>query len=70
MKLIYFHTHNATQVQTLIGKFLLRSGRQFFLALNKANRSEKLPGIMAYRMKQYGVFFALLESNEQVDNLT
>lgn len=68
MKMIYFHTHNATQVQALIGKFLFRSGRQSFLALNKVNRSEKLQEIMAYRMKQYGVFFVLLESTEQVDN--
>ena len=32
MKMIYFHIHNDTQVQTLTGKYPFRSGRQFFLA--------------------------------------
>jgi hypothetical protein len=57
MKMIYFHIHNDTQVQTLTGKYRLRSGRQFFLALNKANHSEKLQEIIAFPMKRYGVFF-------------
>lgn len=66
MKMIYFHILNDTQVQTPIGKYPFRSGRQFFIALNKANHSEKLQGIMAYLMKRYGVFFALLaEINKQ-----
>jgi len=56
--MIYFLTHNVTQVQTPIGKFWLLNGLLFFIALNRANRLEKLQGIMAYPMKLYGVFFA------------
>lgn len=58
---------SVTQVQTRIGRYLYRSGRRFFIALSKVNRSEKLRGIITYRMKLYAVFFTLLESNEQVD---
>ena len=57
-KTIYFFICNAAQVQTHTGKYLFRSGRPFFLALNKASRSEKLQEIMVSHMKRSGVFFA------------
>jgi hypothetical protein len=53
---------NATQVQTHIGKYLLHSGRPFFIALNRASRSEKLQEIMVSRMRQYGASFAQLKA--------
>src|SRR5215471_15545847 len=62
MKMISFHTHNVTQVQTLIGKFLFRNGRPFFIALNMVNHPEKLQGIIMFPMKQYDVFYVLLDS--------
>ena len=65
MKMISFHTHNATQVQTRTGKYRLSSGRLCLLALNKVNHSEKSRGIMEYRMRQYGVFFGLLVENSK-----
>ena len=66
MKMISFHTHNAAQVQTPIGKYPLHSGLPFFIVLNRANRLEKLQGSMASRMKLFDVFFALLaETNKQ-----
>ena len=60
MKIIYFHTHNVTQVQTLIGKFLFRNGRPFCIALNMVNHSEKLQGIIMFPTRRYAVFFAPL----------
>jgi hypothetical protein len=69
MKIIYFHTHNITQVQTLIGKFLFRNGKPFFIALNMVNHSEKLQGITMFPMKQYDVFCVLLESCKRGESL-
>ena len=60
MKMIYFLTHNATQDQTLTGKYLLHSGRPLFIVLNRANRSEKLQGIIMFPTRRYAVFFAPL----------
>ena len=51
---------NVTQVQTRIGKYPLESGLVFFIALTRANRSEKWQGIIRCPMKQYAVFFGQL----------
>jgi hypothetical protein len=51
----YFLTHDVIQGQTLTGKFPLLNGQTFFIALNRANRSEKLQGIMAPRMRRFDV---------------
>lgn len=57
-RMIYFLIHNATQVQTPIGKFRLLNGLLFFIALDKANRLKKSQGTMEYPMRLYGVFYA------------
>jgi hypothetical protein len=54
-RMIYFLTYDIIRDQTSIGKFPLRSGQPFFIALTKANPSEKLQGIMASRMRPLGV---------------
>ena len=46
---------NVTPVQTRTGKYPLLNGLLFFIVLTRVNLSEKLPMIMAFRMKQYGV---------------
>jgi hypothetical protein len=53
--MIYFLAYDVIRDQTSIGKFPLRSGQPFFIALTKANPSEKLQGIMASRMRPLGV---------------
>jgi hypothetical protein len=62
------HTINAVQGQTPTGKYPLQSGLPFFIALTRVNRSEKLREGITFPMKQYGVCFVLLESNEPVDH--
>jgi hypothetical protein len=51
---------NAAQVRTHTGKYPLRSGLPFFIALTWVNHSVKLRESMASPMKQFAVFFALL----------
>src|SRR5260370_35272787 len=51
---------NAAQVRTHTGKYPLRSGLPFFIALTRVNYSVKLRESMASPMKQFAVFFALL----------
>jgi hypothetical protein len=55
IKLSLYRIRNITQGQTPIGKYRLLNGRPFFIALNRANRSEKLQGIMTSRVKRSGV---------------
>jgi hypothetical protein len=69
-KTISLFIFNAAQVQTPTGKYRLRSGRLFFIALNKVNHSEKSQGILTYRMRLYGVFFGLLVENSKRVNQT
>ncbi len=58
------HTNNAVQGQTHTGKYQFLSGKQFFIELTRANRSEKLQGIMACRMKLSGVLVAQHEEKQ------
>jgi hypothetical protein len=51
---------NDAQVQTPTGKYPLESGLVFFIALTRANHSEKLQGIITFPMKQYAVLFGQL----------
>src|SRR5260370_2357143 len=51
---------NAAQVRTHTGKYPLRSGLPFFIALTRVNYSVKLRESMASPMKQLAVFFARL----------
>lgn len=51
----YFLPHNVIQGQTPIGKSPLLTGQPFFIALNRANRLEKLPVITASRMRRFDV---------------
>lgn len=43
-----------------IGKYPLLNGQSFFIALTRANRSEKLQRIITFPLKQYAVFFGQL----------
>jgi hypothetical protein len=59
-KVICFLTHNVIQVQKRIGKYPLESGLVFFIALTRANRSDKLQESTTFPMKPYAVFFGQL----------
>jgi len=56
---------NATQVQTRAGKYPLQNGLVFFVVLSRANRLEKLQGIMVFRMRLYAVLFGQLVSKSK-----
>jgi hypothetical protein len=58
--MIYFLTNSGTQVQSLIGKYPFRNGLLSFVVLSRANRSEKLQGIILFPTRRYAVFFAPL----------
>jgi hypothetical protein len=53
---------NATQVQTLTGKYPLPNGLQFLIGLTRANRLEKLQGIISFPMRLCGALFVLFAS--------
>jgi hypothetical protein len=65
-RMIHSLIHNVIQVQTPTGKFPFLSGLLFFIVLTRVNRSEKLQGIMACRMRQYAVLLTQ-HARKQVD---